>query len=257
MTDEDAPLRWIAREGLKAPLPENWKPCKTGEAGEVYYFNFATGESVWDHPCDEHYRKLFEEEKRKRALARAASSRDRPDPHSGRAAAVVAPGASLNKLMPLGSLGGPDPLGRVGGSRDRTAAAAPAVGGSRDRTAAPVVVTKSGADRHEREDKALGGRERVDASVSSGKEKSSSKDAKSSKERSSASGNRSADSSGDYSDVRSSSMRSVRRSQDSPRDGSSTAELERRHKQEIKEKEREHKGLPCSGSMANPYKSEG
>ena len=172
MTDEDAPLRWIAREGLKAPLPENWKPCKTGEAGEVFYFNFATGESVWDHPCDEHYRKLFEEEKRKRALARAASSRDRPDPHSGRAAAVVAPGASLNKLMPLGSLGGPDPLGRVGGSRDRTAAAAPAVGGSRDRTAAPVVVTKSGADRHEREDKALGGRERVDASVSSGKEKS-------------------------------------------------------------------------------------
>ena len=154
MTDEDAPLRWIAREGLKAPLPENWKPCKTGEAGEVFYFNFATGESVWDHPCDEHYRKFFEEEKRKRALARAASSRDRPDPHSGRVAAVVAPGASLNKLMPLGSLGGPDPLGRVGGSRDRTAAAAPAVGGSRDRTAAPVVVAKSGADRHEREDKA-------------------------------------------------------------------------------------------------------
>ena len=68
MTDEDAPLRWIAREGLKAPLPENWKPCKAAEAGEVYYFNFATGESVWDHPCDEHYRKLFEEEKRKRAL---------------------------------------------------------------------------------------------------------------------------------------------------------------------------------------------
>ena len=74
MTDEDAPLRWIAREGLKASLPENWKPCKTGEAGEVYYFNFATGESVWDHPCDEHYRKLFEEEKRKLALARAANS---------------------------------------------------------------------------------------------------------------------------------------------------------------------------------------
>ena len=73
MTDEDAPLRWIAREGLKASLPENWKPCKTGEAGDVYYFNFATGESVWDHPCDEHYRKLFEEEKRKRALALAAS----------------------------------------------------------------------------------------------------------------------------------------------------------------------------------------
>ena len=26
---EDDDLRWIAREGLKAPLPEHWKPCKT------------------------------------------------------------------------------------------------------------------------------------------------------------------------------------------------------------------------------------
>ena len=29
--DEDKALFWIAREGLKAPLPENWKPCKTGD----------------------------------------------------------------------------------------------------------------------------------------------------------------------------------------------------------------------------------
>ena len=50
-------LFWIAREGLKAPLPENWKPCKTGDK-EIYYFNFATGESVWNHPCDEYYRKV-------------------------------------------------------------------------------------------------------------------------------------------------------------------------------------------------------
>eukprot|EP00961_Rhodomonas_salina_P049400 663552-Rhodomonas_salina.1 len=39
--DEDKDLYWIAREGLKAPLPENWKPCKTGE-DEIYYFNFAS-----------------------------------------------------------------------------------------------------------------------------------------------------------------------------------------------------------------------
>ena len=31
---EDDDLRWIAREGLKAPLPEHWKPCKTSD-GEV------------------------------------------------------------------------------------------------------------------------------------------------------------------------------------------------------------------------------
>ena len=36
----------------------------TGET-EIYYFNFLTGESTWDHPCDEYYRNLYEEEKEK------------------------------------------------------------------------------------------------------------------------------------------------------------------------------------------------
>ena len=59
-TEKD--LMWIAREGLKAPLPEHWKPCKAPDTGDIYYFNFQTGESVWDHPCDEYYRKLYHEE---------------------------------------------------------------------------------------------------------------------------------------------------------------------------------------------------
>ncbi|EQC28722.1 hypothetical protein SDRG_13596 [Saprolegnia diclina VS20] len=58
-------LFWIAREGLKAPLPENWKPCKTTDTGEIYYFNFASGASTWDHPCDEYYRKLYDDHKKK------------------------------------------------------------------------------------------------------------------------------------------------------------------------------------------------
>ena len=65
---EDDDLRWIAREALKAPLPEHWKPCKTND-GEIYYFNFASGESVFDHPCDLYYKKLYEEEKTKKARA--------------------------------------------------------------------------------------------------------------------------------------------------------------------------------------------
>jgi len=40
--DEDKALFWIAREGLKAPLPENWKPCKCKDTEEIYYFNFET-----------------------------------------------------------------------------------------------------------------------------------------------------------------------------------------------------------------------
>lgn len=48
--DED--LLHIAREGLKAPLPPDWKPCKSAGSEDVYYFNFKTGDSTWDHPSD-------------------------------------------------------------------------------------------------------------------------------------------------------------------------------------------------------------
>lgn len=44
---EDPDLLWIAREGLKAPLPKDWKPCQTPE-GEIYYFNFGSGDSTWE-----------------------------------------------------------------------------------------------------------------------------------------------------------------------------------------------------------------
>ncbi|XP_025097912.1 centrosomal protein of 164 kDa-like isoform X2 [Pomacea canaliculata] len=57
-------LLWIAREGICAPLPEHWKPCQDPN-GHIYYFNFATGESIWDHPCDEFYRRMVTDERRK------------------------------------------------------------------------------------------------------------------------------------------------------------------------------------------------
>ncbi|EFJ46215.1 hypothetical protein VOLCADRAFT_93429 [Volvox carteri f. nagariensis] len=65
-TETEKELFWIAREGLKSPLPDGWKPCKT-PTGDIYYFNFNTGESIWDHPCDEHYRKVYQDEKAKLA----------------------------------------------------------------------------------------------------------------------------------------------------------------------------------------------
>jgi hypothetical protein len=60
----DQELFYIAKEGLKAPLPGDWKPCRSPD-GEIYYFNFSNGDSVWDHPCDEHYRAMFRIEKEK------------------------------------------------------------------------------------------------------------------------------------------------------------------------------------------------
>ncbi|CAJ1987020.1 WW domain containing protein [Leishmania donovani] len=91
---DDTPLLWIAREGLKAPLPEHWKACKS-EKGELYYFNFKTGQSIWDHPSDEHYRELLKAEKAKlhakengkgdKEVTPAASSKAQVA-HSGKAA---------------------------------------------------------------------------------------------------------------------------------------------------------------------------
>eukprot|EP01065_Artemidia_motanka_P014923 TRINITY_DN1879_c0_g1_i1.p1 TRINITY_DN1879_c0_g1~~TRINITY_DN1879_c0_g1_i1.p1 ORF type:complete len:881 (+),score=298.57 TRINITY_DN1879_c0_g1_i1:249-2891(+) len=61
---QDRALMWIAREALKAPLPEHWKICYTDDR-EVYYFNMRTGESIWDHPMDAYYKALFRQEKGK------------------------------------------------------------------------------------------------------------------------------------------------------------------------------------------------
>ena len=57
--EEDQDFFYIAKEGLKAPLPPVWKPCRTFE-GDIFYFNFANGNSVWDHPCDEYYRGYYQ-----------------------------------------------------------------------------------------------------------------------------------------------------------------------------------------------------
>ncbi|KAM4646172.1 centrosomal protein of 164 kDa isoform 5-T6 [Amazona ochrocephala] len=57
-------LLWLAREGIVALLPPGWKPCQD-ITGEIYYFNFANGQSVWDHPCDDHYRELVIQEREK------------------------------------------------------------------------------------------------------------------------------------------------------------------------------------------------
>ena len=107
---EDDDLRWIAREALKAPLPEHWKPCKTND-GEIYYFNFASGESVWDHPCDEYYKKLYEEEKNKKARGGTQKRRDTQkkssgiQPLSSMLPDTAGPSKVLGRLAPLG--GGP------------------------------------------------------------------------------------------------------------------------------------------------------
>jgi len=63
--EEDQDLFYLAEEALCRPLPVPWRPCMTAE-GDIFYFNFETGESVWEHPADEMYRELFRTKKAER-----------------------------------------------------------------------------------------------------------------------------------------------------------------------------------------------
>lgn len=65
--EEDQDLLWIAKAGLAMPVPFPWKPYQLGEDGTLFYFNYETGESVWDHPCDDKYRQLVQNERAKKA----------------------------------------------------------------------------------------------------------------------------------------------------------------------------------------------
>ncbi|XP_062053085.1 centrosomal protein of 164 kDa isoform X7 [Lepus europaeus] len=69
-------LMWLAREGIVAPLPMEWKPCQD-ITGDIYYFNFANGQSTWDHPCDEHYRNLVIQERGKLSTPGAVKKKDK------------------------------------------------------------------------------------------------------------------------------------------------------------------------------------
>ncbi|CAD5115821.1 DgyrCDS4761 [Dimorphilus gyrociliatus] len=62
--DTEPELMWLARDGITAALPDHWKPCQD-ERGEIYYFNFQTGASIWDHPCDELYKERVQKERQK------------------------------------------------------------------------------------------------------------------------------------------------------------------------------------------------
>jgi len=105
--EKDKELFWIAREGLKAPLPPEWKPCKTQDTEEIYYFNFSTGESSWDHPCDEYYRKVVDDNRKKIEAARVSTEAQKEERRrakkeakmlkAAQAAAAAQPGGEATK----------------------------------------------------------------------------------------------------------------------------------------------------------------
>ena len=133
--ERERDLLWICSKALKAPLPKEWKPCRSPE-GELYYFNFSTGESVWDHPCDDHWRKVYRDERakkegRKAAAAAPATSASAAEQTSGSPALAI-DRLRLNQGI-LESLtrgqGGRRTSRASGGSGGATAASLPPLGG--------------------------------------------------------------------------------------------------------------------------------
>eukprot|EP01052_Picozoa_sp_SAG31_P025224 SAG31_NODE_2199_length_6208_cov_3.935996_3_plen_390_part_00 len=57
---EDTELLWIAQQALTAPLPPNWTEHTDPMSGDSYYHNEQTMETVWEHPCDEYFRNLYQ-----------------------------------------------------------------------------------------------------------------------------------------------------------------------------------------------------
>uniref|UniRef100_A0A5F7ZQH0 Centrosomal protein of 164 kDa n=1 Tax=Macaca mulatta TaxID=9544 RepID=A0A5F7ZQH0_MACMU len=102
-------LMWLAREGIVAPLPGEWKPCQD-ITGDIYYFNFANGQSMWDHPCDEHYRNLVIQERAKLSTSGAVKKKkkkkekkDKKDKETPKSSLAL--GSSLAPVhVPLGGL---------------------------------------------------------------------------------------------------------------------------------------------------------
>ena len=91
---------WIARQGVMAPLPKGWKPVQDPH-GELYYFNFETGESIWDHPCDEDYKKLVLQERN--ALLEKGKDKYKPPPLENRAPSkTLSPANTLKNSNKLG-----------------------------------------------------------------------------------------------------------------------------------------------------------
>ena len=67
----------IAEQALTAPLPEGWQQGLTDD-GTPYHFNEETGESMWEHPMDGHYKEMFQKAKQKKET-NAQAKKEEPD----------------------------------------------------------------------------------------------------------------------------------------------------------------------------------
>ncbi|KAG9394007.1 hypothetical protein J8273_4607 [Carpediemonas membranifera] len=93
----------IAREALKTPLPPDWKPCQTND-GEIFYFNFKSSESIWEHPCDQLYRQKYKDAKAAKAKGSSLKGSSVASSSSSAIKSMISPRESLKGKPPLTAL---------------------------------------------------------------------------------------------------------------------------------------------------------
>jgi len=119
-TEKEPYLLWIAKEGVAAPIPTPWKACQEEGSNEVFYFNFESSESVWDHPCDEKYRQMAEDERLKHDKKEDGSD-VRSSPRRGPASGVkVDPGEPPDEEGGADSSPASTPASVTSSAKDKT-----------------------------------------------------------------------------------------------------------------------------------------
>ncbi|XP_047676843.1 centrosomal protein of 164 kDa [Tachysurus fulvidraco] len=136
--EREPELLWLAREGIVAPLPAEWKPCQD-VTGDVYYFNFTTGQSTWDHPCDEQYRRLVTQERERSS----GSAHVRTDKEKKKKKEKKEKKKEKKKSEPDGPKA-PGPLGPLAPLRSVCDTAVPALRGSLGSSSGPQLKTPLG-----------------------------------------------------------------------------------------------------------------
>jgi hypothetical protein len=65
---------------LTAPLPDGWEQGLSDD-GTPYHFNEDTGEKMWGHPMDDHYKELFQNAKleaKRQVMLETKSTKEEP-----------------------------------------------------------------------------------------------------------------------------------------------------------------------------------
>ncbi|NXP49098.1 CE164 protein, partial [Heliornis fulica] len=74
--ENEPELLWVAREGIMARLPPEWKPCQDIN-GSIYYFNFSNGQSSWEHPSDRQYKEIVVQERDKLLVCNTSKNKEK------------------------------------------------------------------------------------------------------------------------------------------------------------------------------------